>query len=183
MKKLIVVAYQQHTGRQYAETLQTLFGNSVEVTFYSMYSGRLKNLDADIILASTYSVCELLEQYVPNFANIIIANITLRKESLEQLRAVPQNYSCELAVTPGEPDLVPPGIGQVIDLGDRVLSTRTITEIAIQLGMGDVLNKPKFQQYFDSLLPTIWENQSPAAIKDKVIRHNSNVLIASVHPT
>lgn len=289
MKKLIVVAYQEHTGKQYAQTLQKLFGGSVEVTFYSMYSHQLKNLDADIILASTYSVCELLEQYVPNFANIIIANITLRKESLEQLRAVPpgtqallvnsslpdaidtisliykcgikhinftpayppvtQNFSCGLAVTPGEPDLVPPGIKHIINLNDRVLSAKTITEIAISLNMSDVLNKPKFQRYFGTLvstdlsvhkmlhqinfleqqltfvmqvfdsgilcldaqgfityvndpaakligkqpqyvtgkqlnqvLPTIWEDPSPAAVKDKVIHHNSNVLIASVHP-
>lgn len=288
MKKLIVVAYQEHTGKQYAETLQQLFGSSLEVTFLSMYHRPLTHLDADIILASTYSVCELLEQYVPDFSNIIIANITLRKESLKELQTVPAgtsallvnttlpdaidtisliykcgikhinftpayppvsgDVSCDLAVTPGEPGLVPPGIKRVIDLSDRVLSPKTITEIALRLNMGDILNQPKFQEYFASLvytdvsfykmlhqinfleqqftfvmqvfdsgvicldnrgfityintpaatllgktqqnitgkpiyqiIPAICENYAPSVIKDKVIHHNSNVLIASVH--
>lgn len=59
MKKLAIVAYQEYTGHQYAETLEKLFGTSVEVVFYSIYSDLLKNLEADIVVASTYTVCEI----------------------------------------------------------------------------------------------------------------------------
>ena len=194
MKKLIVVAYQEFTGHQYAQTIQGLFGDALEVTFYSMYSDHFKNLDADIVLASTYTVCELVKQYVPNFDNIIIADITLRKESVEQLRAfpagtsaalfnislenaidtisliykcgvsnldlkpvyppIPEDFRCDLAVTPGEPELVPPGVKRIIDLGDRILSMKTITEIAIRLGLSDLLRTPAFRGYFDELVAT-----------------------------
>lgn len=148
MKKLAVVAYQKHTREQYAETLRELFGDSAQVAYYSIYGNELENLDADIVLASTYTVCELLKQYVPDYDNIVIANITLRKDSVARLRAVPpgtqallvnvslqdaidtislihrcgikhidfapayppisQALSCDMAVTPGEMNLVPP---------------------------------------------------------------------------
>ena len=194
MKKLAIVAYQEHTGHQYAETLKKLFGTSVEVAFYSIYSDLLKNLEADIVVASTYTVCELLKQYVPDFDNITIANITLQKKSVARLRAIPEGtqallvnvslqdaidtislihrcgikhidfipasppispaLSCGLAVTPGEIDLVPPGVKKVIDLGERVLSMKTIIEIAIRLNTIDVLHRPIFRQYFDSIIST-----------------------------
>lgn len=194
MKKLAIVAYQEYTGHQYAETLEKLFGTSVEVAFYSIYSDLLKNLEADIVVASTYTVCELLKQYVPDFDNITIANITLQKKSVARLRAIPEgtqallvnvslqdaidtislihrcgikhidfvpayppispDLSCGLAVTPGEIDLVPPGVKKVIDLGERVLSMKTIIEIAIRLNTIDVLHRPIFRQYFDSIIST-----------------------------
>ena len=194
MKKLAVVAYQKHTREQYAETLRELFGDSAQVAYYSIYGNELENLDADIVLASTYTVCELLKQYVPDYDNIVIANITLRKDSVARLRAVPpgtqallvnvslqdaidtislihrcgikhidfapayppisQALSCDMAVTPGEMDLVPPYVKNVIDLGDRVLSMKTIIEIAVRLNSIELLHKPIFREYFDSIIST-----------------------------
>ena len=194
MKKLAVVAYQKHTREQYAETLRELFGDSAQVAYYSIYGNELENLDADIVLASTYTVCELLKQYVPDYDNIVIANITLRKDSVARLRAVPpgtqallvnvslqdaidtislihrcgikhidfapayppisQALSCDMAVTPGEMNLVPPYVKNVIDLGDRVLSMKTIIEIAVRLNSIELLHKPIFREYFDSIIST-----------------------------
>ena len=48
------------------------------MAYYSIYGNELENLDADIVLASTYTVCELLKQYVPDYDNIVIANITAK---------------------------------------------------------------------------------------------------------
>ena len=155
MKRVTVVAYEEDTGRQYAQTLRDLFGDAVEVSFYSMYRHFSQKLEADIVLASTYSVCEMVKCWVQDFDNIIIADITLRKDALEQLRVFPpqtkgilvntslesaidtisliykhgirnldltpvyppvnSTYNCDLAITPGEASLVPPGIRQVID--------------------------------------------------------------------
>ena len=61
-------------------------------------------------------------------------------------------YDCDLAITPGEVDLVPSGICQVIDLGDRVLSIKTISEIATQLNMTELLRQPLCRAYFDTLV-------------------------------
>lgn len=195
MKTLTVVAYQECTGRQYARTLQKLFGDTLEITSYSIIQkGGLEIMDSDLILASTYSVCELLKQYTPDFSRIIIAAITLGRRSMEQLRSVPagsrallvnvslydaidtislihqcgishinfipsyppfsQHVCCDLAVTPGETQLVPSSVSQVIDLGDRILSMKTITEIAFRLNMGNLLRRPSFQNYFDSIIDT-----------------------------
>lgn len=194
MKRVTVVAYEEHTGRQYAQTLRDLFGDAVEVSFYSMYHRFPQQLEADIVLASTYSVCEVVKCWVQDFDNIIIADITLRKDALEQLRVFPpqtkgilvntslesaidtisliykhgirnldltpvyppvnSTYNCDLAITPGETSLVPPGIRQVIDLGDRVLSMKTISEIATRLNMIELLSKPLCQNYFADLVAT-----------------------------
>lgn len=57
-------------------------------------------------------------------------------------------------VTPGEMNLVPPYVKNVIDLGDRVLSMKTIIEIAVRLNSIELLHKPIFREYFDSIIST-----------------------------
>lgn len=192
MKKLAIISYETYTGQQYAQTLKTLFGKMVDISFHSMRQDTPARIEADIVLASTYSVYELAKYHVHSFDHIIIADITLRKDALEQLRTFPPHtkailvnnslesaidtisliykhgirnldltpayppfhstYHCDLAITPGETGLVPAGIGQVIDLGDRVLSIKTISEIATQLNMTELLQQPLCRSYFDTLV-------------------------------
>lgn len=194
MKKLVVVAYQEQTGQQYVETIRALFGRSIEVSFQSMFEELPKGMDPDLVLASTYTVCEVLKNHVQNFDNVIVADITLRKDAVEQLRAYPPHTKailvnislesaidtisliykhgiknldltpvyppvsevppCHLAITPGETDLVPSGIENVIDLGERVLSIKTISEIATRLNMIEVLSQPHCLSYFNTLVST-----------------------------
>jgi transcriptional regulator with PAS, ATPase and Fis domain len=58
----------------------------------------------------------------------------------------------DIAVTPGERVCVPATIDNIIDLGHRVLSVKTIVDIAMKLKMDDLLQSPTFQNYFDTLV-------------------------------
>lgn len=57
----------------------------------------------------------------------------------------------ELVVAPGELRYVPENVGQVVDLGCRVLSIDTISEIALKLGNSTFLESEAFERYALSL--------------------------------
>lgn len=60
--------------------------------------------------------------------------------------------SVNLAITPGEAALVPVQVTNIIDLQDRVLSMRTITNLAAKLNLTALLQREPFKEYFDSLM-------------------------------
>ncbi|MDR1836006.1 MAG: sigma 54-interacting transcriptional regulator [Fusobacteriaceae bacterium] len=53
----------------------------------------------------------------------------------------------EIAVTPGEPQLVPPGIKRVVDIGDRMFDVSGIIEIAAYTGLEHMLQRKPFLDY------------------------------------
>jgi transcriptional regulator with PAS, ATPase and Fis domain len=57
----------------------------------------------------------------------------------------------EVAVTPGEGQHVPSFVKRVIDIGDRVMDTRTIIDIAKGLGLERLLKEERFIEYFKSI--------------------------------
>ena len=57
----------------------------------------------------------------------------------------------DLAVTVGEARYVPKDVKTIIDLGQRVLDTTTVVEIAIRLKFDYLLEREKFREYFRSL--------------------------------
>lgn len=57
----------------------------------------------------------------------------------------------DLAITPAESRYVPEKIKKVIDIGNRVLSAKSISEIALKLGFNQLLDSAKFKNYMDSL--------------------------------
>jgi len=57
----------------------------------------------------------------------------------------------ETALTPGEPHHVPAFVKKVIDIGHRVLDTRTIVDIAVKLGLDYLLQEDRFIEHFESL--------------------------------
>lgn len=57
-----------------------------------------------------------------------------------------------IAITPGEIDLIPDSVNQIIDLGDRVLSMKTIVNIAVKLNLANLIQTNKFKNYFLSLV-------------------------------
>lgn len=63
----------------------------------------------------------------------------------------PDIPNIDLAVTIGEPDLVPKRAKEVIYLEHRTLSANTIMEIALRIGRADLLETEPFLQYFASL--------------------------------
>lgn len=52
-----------------------------------------------------------------------------------------------IAITPGEFDLVPPDVPQIVDLKDRTLSMHTVINLAAKLEMTDILQSPQVQTY------------------------------------
>ena len=59
--------------------------------------------------------------------------------------------SFDLAVTVGESRYVPKDVKNIIDLGQRVLNTTTVIEIALRLKFDYLLEREKFREYFRSL--------------------------------
>jgi PAS domain S-box-containing protein len=57
----------------------------------------------------------------------------------------------EIAVTPGEAQYVPAQIKTVIDIGNRVLDTSTIVDVAIKLNLDYLLQEERFIDHFESL--------------------------------
>lgn len=57
-----------------------------------------------------------------------------------------------LAVTPGEVRYVPQNVCEIMDIGNRLLDTSTIIEIALKLKLEYLLQKNKFKNYFDSIV-------------------------------
>jgi len=59
--------------------------------------------------------------------------------------------SLDLAVSVGEPGLVPPHVSRVIETGNRIFNANTIMEIALRLNIADVLESHAFIQYMQRL--------------------------------
>jgi transcriptional regulator with PAS, ATPase and Fis domain len=57
----------------------------------------------------------------------------------------------ETAVTPGEPQHVPPFVKRVIDIGDRVIDAKTVIDLATGLGLERLLQEDRFTLYFQSI--------------------------------
>ena len=56
-----------------------------------------------------------------------------------------------IAVTPDEARYVPPGIETVIDVGQRACTSGMMIEIALRLGLEELLETEKFNRYFQSI--------------------------------
>ena len=57
----------------------------------------------------------------------------------------------EIAVTPGEPQHVPPFVKRIIDIGDRVIDAKTVIDMATGLGLERLLRSDRFVAYFQSI--------------------------------
>lgn len=57
----------------------------------------------------------------------------------------------DTAITPGEAKYVPDSVRHVIDIGNRVMDTGTVVEIAHKLNMDHILQEKQFIDYFNSL--------------------------------
>ncbi len=86
----------------------------------------------------------------------------IRNAGIYQVELVPVYPGMEeipplpLAVTPGERELVPPSVTEVLDLQDRVLSARTIAGLAVRLDLTQRLQRREVEEYFQGLVRTDW---------------------------
>ena len=62
----------------------------------------------------------------------------------------------ELAVTPDEERYVPEGMKQVMNIGHRCLTSETMIEAALKLGMEELLETPGFQEYFSRVVTSTY---------------------------
>lgn len=192
IKKISIIAYKNNTTKVYEKLLNDLFKGYVIIESYSIEDQNITNVVSDIIIASTYLIYDFVKKHVKNCNNIVIADITLKKDSLNKLMHLPEgtkallvNSSLEMsvetigtiynsgikhldlypvypnieeipnyniAITPGEVELVPENIEEIIDLGDRVLSMKTIVNIAVKLNLSHLIQTNKFKNYFLSLV-------------------------------
>ncbi|MCC8027886.1 MAG: sigma 54-interacting transcriptional regulator [Clostridium sp.] len=58
----------------------------------------------------------------------------------------------ELAVTPDEERYVPDNVKRVMNIGHRCLTSETMIEAALKLGMEELLETPRFQEYFENVV-------------------------------
>ena len=60
----------------------------------------------------------------------------------------------DIAITPGESDLVPDYVEKIIDIGDRVLDISTIMDIIIRFDLNHILDTSSFRKYMDKIVPS-----------------------------
>jgi|LGOV01.1.fsa_nt_gb transcriptional regulator with PAS, ATPase and Fis domain len=96
VKKLAIVTYSAEGALRYSQQLKHLFGDHLDITTYSFDNNSMKEIKEDIVLASTYSIYTIVKKYVKNYNQILIANITLTKEGLEKVRAIPKGTTAML---------------------------------------------------------------------------------------
>lgn len=192
MQRVVIITYEKRTAQAYAGQVEQLFHGYASVEPYSLEENSTLDVEADVVIASTHSIYSMVRKHARNCRNIIFADLTLRKETLNKLRDIPKGtkamlvnstlemavqtialiYSsginhiellpvypeikeipnCRLAITPGEVQLVPEGVEKIIDLDHRVLSMRSIINLAAKTKLSALLQTPKFEAYFQSLV-------------------------------
>ena len=103
-----------------------------------------------------------------------------------------------LAITVGEPDLVPQGVERVVDIGSRLPGTSTICEVALRLGDAFFLETRRFKRYrsrlaeVDYSLQTISSNNLTAenrleiilnSLEEGIVCVNENGLVTLINKT
>lgn len=120
----------------------------------------------EIAVAFTNKSIETLMS-IPNGSKALFVNLSEKmvREAITRLSQLGINHinftpyypgavpvsGFELAVTPGESRYVPEGVKTIIDLGQRVLDSTTMVEIALRLKFDYLLEREKFKEYFRSL--------------------------------
>ncbi|MBQ9662956.1 MAG: PAS domain-containing protein [Oscillospiraceae bacterium] len=95
--------------------------------------------------------------------------------------------AADLTFTVGEPDLVPEGMGHVVDIGSRLPSANTICETALKLGDAFFLEGKRFKRYRNRLasvdysLETISSNNMTAENRLEIILNALDVGIVCVN--
>lgn len=67
-----------------------------------------------------------------------------------------RDKSITIAVTPGESQLIPPGMKKVVDIGDRVVDLNCIIELADKIGAQGIFDSPRAQAAKANIISTPW---------------------------
>ncbi len=98
MAKLVaVVTFMASAAKFYSDHLKELFGDNIETRLYSVEEHtNTENIDADLIVVSTYSIFETIKTNIKVDSEIVMPNLTFSKKSLEQIRTLPKGTKCML---------------------------------------------------------------------------------------
>lgn len=154
------------------EGLQAM--DTILISTYSQY-GFLKshvNLDNNIVIAKltlSQQGHQIMKECIGRFQKAMLVNLSLEMSletiallyqlGFDQFEFVPVYPRMEtipdldVAVTTGEMRFVPERAKNVYDLGHRLIDKSTIVEIAVGLGLEDILRNRSVTDYFDSLFP------------------------------
>lgn len=104
---------------------------------------------------------------IPKGTSVLFVNVTqaMAREAISQLASLGVNHlkmipyfpgavleeKVDFAVTPGESRFVPKSVEHVIDVGHRPCTSGMMIEIALRLGMEELLETEPFQAYFHSM--------------------------------
>jgi transcriptional regulator with PAS, ATPase and Fis domain len=154
------------------EGLQAM--DTILISTYSQY-GFLKshvNLDNNIVIAKltlSQQGYQKMKDCIGKFKKAMLVNLSLEMSletiallyqlGFDQFEFVPVYPRMEtipdldVAVTTGERRFVPERASIVYDLGHRLIDKSTIVEIAVGLGLEDLLRDRSVTDYFDSLFP------------------------------
>ncbi|MCT4631677.1 MAG: sigma 54-interacting transcriptional regulator [Firmicutes bacterium] len=150
---------------------QDIDADVVVISMYSTYVAVKKYLSKDskiVIITPTItveqferinSIAEGKKVMVVNYSSeMTMETIALFNQiGLKHLELIPvypgvKNIpDIDIAVTPGEPQHVPDRVKTVIDVGHRVLDTRTIVDILLKLDMAELLKSEIFLHEFERL--------------------------------
>lgn len=90
------------------------------------------------------------------------ATATLNQLGVNHIRFIPfypgadPVEGIELAVTPDEERFVPDNVKHVMNIGHRCLTSETMIEAALKLGLEELLETPRFQQYFANVVTSTY---------------------------
>lgn len=143
----------------------------VVISMYSTYVAVKKYLskDSKIVIITPTITSEQFERInsIPGGKQVMVVNYSsemtmetialFNQIGLKHLEFIPVypgvKYipDLDIAVTPGEASHVPAGVKEVIDIGHRVLDTRTIVDIVLKLDMPELLKSEVFLLEFERL--------------------------------
>lgn len=194
-KQISVVALDPRAAKFYADEIQELFGEWVEVASYSVRDGsamgNLGQSDLFVISTDAFDSAEEVARHVPLDCQTMGIEVSYRWKVLQELAKVPKGTKAlfvnmtatmareaiaqleqlginhihfipfypgavlkipvELAVTPNEARYVPKGVERVLNIGHRSCTSGMMIEIALRLGLEQLLETEKFQQFFQSM--------------------------------
>lgn len=199
VKKVAIVALDPRASAFYGKQVQELFGDCVDVRYYSVREGTISNIErADLYLMSTdaFDNREDVPQYIPIDAQISEIHVTYMWSTIKRLREIPAGTAAlfvnmtekmvreatatlnqlgvnhikfipfypgaapvsgiDLAVTPDEERFVPDNVKQIMNIGHRCLTSETMIEAALKLGMEELLETPRFQAYFADVVTSTY---------------------------
>lgn len=189
-KMVAIIALDPRASLFYANQVQELFGDTIEVHSYSVQEGTVADMvRSDLYVMSTDAFDNRADvpQYIPIDAQISEIHVGYPWATIRRLQEIPAGTralyvnmtekmvreatttlnqlgvnhitfipfypgaelkeAVELAVTPDEERYVPESVKRVINIGHRSCTSGTMIEIALKLGLEELLETERFQEY------------------------------------